>query len=448
MKGSSTVTLKVSKTADATAYPLLLSFPQSISTTSLDTVVPVDCSYRSNNNNSLGSSSSGIIAGKRKQTCVETDMNGFIVRGKNFDDKTGDIYNNDTCYFAVGSLNEDSGEMTLRVTDHAFVMKPEIESNNAISRTFASYYERKQVLTEEFGSKKKKRAMQAAQSNHISEENIAGARAVEQSMIATYEKADFEKTSVTAAELAIELNRQDTLPKYNTETDRLTEVYPLFGVMPVYILGGLDQYIFANELTDRNGISSLQLLKSKLEQSSSSSDSTSASRTSSIFSTISNMIESDNSVHKRAINLKIIIFTNYLLKFLLALNSSNDKMILKSDLALISDAKEDIYIYIVDNFTCYQRKYNGKPSYTSSKGLIDKFFMHIIVLVLHSCNFQCSISRLAQDTKLTDNTLSNIARALGCNIVKRPSDSFPHGDVTAVLSAPLIFPKMKRSKKL
>lgn len=434
--------LRVSKSdaSSSSNHPLLLSFPQSLSTESADTVVPIRCSALMQS------------GGKRKKTVVSTDLNGLTVSGRNYDEIGGDIYKNDTCYFAVGSINEKTGEITLRSTDHAYVMKPEIESNNAISRSFASNYERKQVLTEEFGSKKKKRAMQAAQSNYISEENIAGAKAVEQSMIATYESANFDKTNVSAAEVALEKSRLESHPKHNAETEKLVDAYPLFGVFPTYIAAGLDEYVAKLELTtetDSSGASSLRLLKSKLEQANSSSNSSTESVVvggSNVFSTICNMIESSNSVHKSPVNIKIIIFTNYLLKFLVAVNSSNDKMVLKSDLATISDASEQINMYIADNFTTF-RKFNGKPSYTASKTLIDKFFMHIIVLVLHSCNFQCSISSLAQDTKLTDSTLSSIARALGCNIIKKPSDRFPGGDVTAVLTAPLKFPKSKKVKK-
>lgn len=79
-------------------------------------------------------------------------------------------------------VHECAGVMELLPTDHVYVLRPNIQRLSemgdgklAARLSTATASERRESLTNEFGSKKKKRALQAMKSNIISAENISAA---------------------------------------------------------------------------------------------------------------------------------------------------------------------------------------------------------------------------------------------------------------------------------
>ena len=104
----------------------------------------------------------------------------------------------------MGVLDRRSGTMQLTAAEHIFVMKPQLVSKNDVVRNSAMWnFDRKASLTEEFGSKKKKRAVRAAQSNIISSENISGATAVESAMSEHFDSVDMNSMMLNAADDAL-----------------------------------------------------------------------------------------------------------------------------------------------------------------------------------------------------------------------------------------------------
>eukprot|EP00600_Ochromonadales_sp_CCMP1393_P012835 CAMPEP_0175007980 /NCGR_PEP_ID=MMETSP0005-20121125/6725_1 /TAXON_ID=420556 /ORGANISM="Ochromonas sp., Strain CCMP1393" /LENGTH=129 /DNA_ID=CAMNT_0016263507 /DNA_START=313 /DNA_END=702 /DNA_ORIENTATION=- len=74
-------------------------------------------------------------------------------------------------------------------TEHIYVMRPEVSSSSSSNNNYSNaskrpstasmdYAQRRQSLTEEFGSRKKKRALVAERSNTILAENISGAKSI------------------------------------------------------------------------------------------------------------------------------------------------------------------------------------------------------------------------------------------------------------------------------
>ena len=179
------LTLKVASNDDG-SIPLLTAFPQGVPFDADDMQVI------------FGQKGDGR---KRKQVLIG-DLNGVKYRGDDFGDNSR---KNDNNRFAVGYLPEGSKEMTIFQAEHIFVMKPKFDNVVVPARyTSMTNAERKQSLTEEFGSRKKKRALKAAQSNTISSENIAGATAVEKAMANQMDDTDANSVLVNAAEDALE----------------------------------------------------------------------------------------------------------------------------------------------------------------------------------------------------------------------------------------------------
>ena len=99
----------------------------------------------------------------------------------------------DTNQFAIVVYNEQTKKFKIHIADHVYALRsaPTEETFNSSTSDGAAGNskdstltapERRKSLIEEFGSKKKKRALRAAASNTISVENISGAVALENSL--------------------------------------------------------------------------------------------------------------------------------------------------------------------------------------------------------------------------------------------------------------------------
>lgn len=115
--------------------------------------------------------------GKTTRTVVASAFDSVTYKGSDYGEYA---VKKDTCKYAVGVYDEKTKKLKLVKTDHVFVMKPHIESKSVVPRlSEITYDQRRQSLTEEFGSRKKKRALAAEKSNTILTENIAGASSMQ-----------------------------------------------------------------------------------------------------------------------------------------------------------------------------------------------------------------------------------------------------------------------------
>lgn len=142
-------------------FPLLVSFPQG---------VPAHHEEMSLN---VGRKQ----AGRTVRTIITSSFDKVMYKGTDYGEYAS---KKDNCKYAVGIYDEKSKKMKLVKTDHVYVMKPHIESQVVIPRkSEMDYDQRRQSLTEEFGSRKKKRALAAEKSNTILTQNIAGANSMQ-----------------------------------------------------------------------------------------------------------------------------------------------------------------------------------------------------------------------------------------------------------------------------
>lgn len=145
----------------AQEYPLLVSFPQGVPQHHADMAIVVGRKQ----------------SGKSARTVVTSSYDKVGYKGADYGEYTS---KKDSCKYAVGIYDEKTKKMKLVRTDHVFVMKPQIESRTVVPRNSTmDYAQRRQSLTEEFGSRKKKRALAAEKSNTILTENISGAKSMQ-----------------------------------------------------------------------------------------------------------------------------------------------------------------------------------------------------------------------------------------------------------------------------
>lgn len=120
--------------------------------------------------------------GKTSKTKVKVKIDKLTFEGTDYGEQAAkkDCYN-----YAIGVIRSgDDGTLHVYPCGHAFSMRPKppiLTANRASARgtQLLTNAERKESLTQEFGSKKKQSQVRAAKSNLISAENIAGAADLE-----------------------------------------------------------------------------------------------------------------------------------------------------------------------------------------------------------------------------------------------------------------------------
>jgi hypothetical protein len=302
--------------------------------------------------------------GRKRKQMVSVDLNGMKYKGRDSGDYSLKF---DNCKFAIGVLPEGSKDMMIYRADHIFVMKPQfVNAAIPIRNTSMSNAERKQSLTEEFGSKKKKRALKAAQSNTISSENISGAAAVESSMASQLDETDANIALVNAAEEALEKNRSLLLPKYNKNAKRPEDAYPVESLINANLSGHLeDRYkaIFSELLGPDE--------KAKVDISSWVQRLDSEMPSSLVRLSLTNLPSAESKTSKNVMNqystpISRIMLLHHMLRFYLKINSTYDKVVSREEFVKHFSGSTQIVDYFAGSF-CVGVFSKGKPALSSSK---------------------------------------------------------------------------------
>mmetsp|Transcript_2689 Transcript_2689/g.3684 ORF Transcript_2689/g.3684 Transcript_2689/m.3684 type:complete len:199 (+) Transcript_2689:1-597(+) len=159
-------TMQKSHTDAAAKYPIIVSFPQGVPPDTEDLCIEVRRQER-------GKYSKQVVSVTGPEVRLSACDFGEFSREKN------------TSNFAIGVWDEKTGQLSLHPTDHVYALRTVYLEENSISELSKpeNAIIRRKTLTTEFGSKKKKRAMQAAESNTILVENISGASAIESLLV-------------------------------------------------------------------------------------------------------------------------------------------------------------------------------------------------------------------------------------------------------------------------
>ena len=209
---------------------------------------------------------------KRKRKVVAS-LNGVQF------DSGSDSQKNDVSRYAIGVVNEKTGEVEVFPVDHPYVLRPQVHVQSGMRRESSalSNYERKQSLTEAFGSKKKQRAQRAMASNVISTENISGVNAVETVMSGLLAGSSEDansgevlstgtETIVGAADKALEAHRHQLLPAFNLSTTEVKNCYPLHLLIPAQVMDSLGELFDHAVEAATSGSSLEEELEEQLQQ--------------------------------------------------------------------------------------------------------------------------------------------------------------------------------------
>lgn len=373
--------------------------------------------------------------GKKRKHVVRATLNGAEFKG---DDTNKD---HDYCKFALGVVTAGSKEMKIYRADHIFVLEPQLSQyiQTPEDNLEMTNMDRKKSLTEEFGSRKKKRALKAAESNRISSANIVGATAVEETMANEMEEVDPTVMLINAADEALEKNRGELLPPYDVTANDLEEAYPYDSFVPADLQAALkasydsirDPSSLRDVLRSEHDFETVRLSLSRLpilqEDSSEGSKS----------------LKKAKKLHRSMMTKAILL--QFMLRFYLKLLSSFDREGIREDIIRELGGgggsglvPPEVLEYVEENF-CTKRNIRGKPGLCCSKSKLDKMLLHAMVLALHINDFTLNLTALAKDLKVPTTTLTVLAREMGCKVSKQEGST----DV-AQLVLPLTFPQRRK----
>lgn len=194
--------------------------------------------------------------GKKRKYILSSNCHGLPFEAQDYSSQN-------LCKYALGFYDENKKELELLPANHIFIMEKlqdtsGVDVNDILSPL--SHQQRKANLTEAFGSKKKKRAMKAIESNTISADSISTASALSQIIVSTNESThpsqDSEsshKAQENAAKDALEAQRGIMLPPHDTSALTLQDAYPLQDLLTKAIHQSLKEWVvnIAKEYNDK-----------------------------------------------------------------------------------------------------------------------------------------------------------------------------------------------------
>jgi hypothetical protein len=300
--------------------------------------------------------------GKKKKRRISCSIKNSDYEAINYDNfsKKNDLFS-----YAIGYLDETTNTIKIQPTETIYILRnvffdPEIKQSVNSTLTYA---EKRESLTNEFGSKKKQRALRASQSNVILAENVSGAKAVENALYSQVEDDEDESKDVDQTGLSLMENRSKLLPLFNKDTSELFEVYPLSSLIPAAVQTSLDEYF--DSLTSRDN-----------EDESESTD-------------IHSVIKHTEKVLLNLFQSKQQMFAAQCLEgIVLLLHSNSVKTIKKTKLKLKTIATQIIYLYFNINlymiFNSGGRMLNNVKKETIMDGIGDSIPMPVLKFLTDS----------------------------------------------------------------
>ena len=408
--------------------------------------------------------------GKKRRRTVVSSVDGLAFKGCDYGEYDG---GKNLVTFAIACVDEASRCVRILPADHAFIMRPDLSESHKSSApprlSSLTPMERRDLRTDEFGSRKKKRAAQVAASNIISAENISGASAVQSAMERSLEE---EGERVNETDVALDRNRKMYLPAFNAGATEAEDIYPLTSLLPESLEDAIDACVDRlleegqaaseeeEEVVEDEGmpagrghqaspsvkathlhlalqrdqaaecvLRSLQNLRAQLEAK---------------LLKVSKAYKSDRAAKTAKRLFKKGARLSLLLHFMIRFHNAVMEKVAshtKQSQAQVSAAiraPDAVAAYFYDTFA------SPKRFVVLSKLEKERLKTHMIAALLHISEFAADLSLLSSDLKLQEKKLFDLARQMGCVVAKKKENGTTMS--VASLCVPLTFPPPKINK--
>ena len=302
---------------------------------------------------------------KKRKFILESDCTGVKFEGCNYGVSN---HSNDFSGFSIGVYNESTGNVELYSAGHAFTMQQQgdvdvnSEVPSALSADSMTAMERRQSLTDTFGSKKKKRALRAAESNIISSQNIVAADTISEMLTESIIENDRQNAAAsscgeldptatpTAPKSAMEQHRETMLPPFDASATALKYAYPLSGgLIPRHVMHLLQEWVETEDTT-------------KLFRQ----DSSSCSQT---VLDIFDLNISQLKEKKLSKGLGSLLLLDTMICLAVQLSETSKPIVKETLVEKLSSPPSLILRHLTDGFAVYKKSF-GKGSFVSTKSLM------------------------------------------------------------------------------
>lgn len=207
--------------------------------------------------------------------------------------------------------------------------------------------------------------MRAAQSNTILSENIAGFSAVESAVSERFEEYDPNAVLMSAADEALEQNRQALLPKYDLTATSAADAYPIDAIINRDMLSSIKKFMEQHGTGD--AVETMELLiTNESEESAIMLMTGLATMKPSAASSESSSSSDLKKLKKYRRSLERLYLFLMMMKFYKLITNQMHNTIQKSDLESKLNVPEVLFAFLVDTFATARRQH-GKTGYTAFK---------------------------------------------------------------------------------
>jgi len=427
-KKKSKVTLKISD--EVKAPPLILSFPGGIPPAAKNVSFNVFSSSNANGDNPPKKKTKRRIIGENSWVTYEGNN---VMEGSNLN------------RYLIGVYDKKKKVIDFQDAGHVFVMraipkkaneKPAENKDEGLN-----YMDRKRLLIESFGSRKKQRAVEAAQANVVKAENVAGAAGLDGLVdkFASPTKPDPANpssllSSPSAAQAAMEEKRRQLLPPFNMAAKKPSEVYKIQDIITPEMLSSVTNHLDESAFSGpTEGL--VKVMTAKLEFIPKF-----------VLSSIKQLSSLDDAGSAKMAKYLVMI------RHMMALNQTRSRSFKKGIQVHAKDFKMPMSVLsqLLSRYAQHTEGNKG-PAFSLPPQHKVKLQLHILVacLVIQKC--QLDLSELREDLKLKPEQISSFARELGCVVearrkIPRPGEKASMSKI-AILKVPLQFPEPRKGGK-
>jgi len=338
----------------------------------------------------------------------------------------GSNYKNHSTYNKYMIAIVDKETRTAKLVDASmFSLEPhwpEKEGQNEEEQATLTRSEKVDMLTNAFGSHKRKRAMESRKKNKIESSALESAVGA----AASTALQNIDPALLLQQQTALAQQTTSVLPPHNLDAQTPAEAYPLHSLLSPADLTALETPAQAFI-----GASHEKIAEWKKSQT----------YPGYILVTLQTLpLNAQSRSHMSC----LLMYLHYLMH----IHSLTPKQLQAKTGVLPADVPQLLYKKLLSSFTDETVRANGKRTRCISARTKDKLISYILVLALTIEGFHLEYSQLQDDLKIMDEKMVKYLRVLGCNVKKTKhtmGSDIPDCMIKmSELSVPLTFPQLGR----
>eukprot|EP00611_Tribonema_gayanum_P022911 TRINITY_DN4701_c0_g1_i1.p1 TRINITY_DN4701_c0_g1~~TRINITY_DN4701_c0_g1_i1.p1 ORF type:complete len:558 (+),score=239.36 TRINITY_DN4701_c0_g1_i1:120-1793(+) len=377
---------------------------------------------------------------RRRRALAGGDARGAVQYvGTNFGSAGAEAL--DLCNYLVGVKHPDKDKITLYPAGHCYALRAsvkgletsrELEGPMALAAD-ATSKDRRQALTDSFGSRRQQAAARARAAGVITADAVVGMDALTSAFgTANDDDDDVPKEVADAAAAAVAEARRGFLPPFHEDAALPEDVYVVTEIMGPDVQHALERKLKAEIAEQAGGVG--QWLEDALDESQNFNLAAGSPYFKERLAALQRRGKSDSSTRRALLP---ILYLGHLLSF-----AAEPPLIRNKDALAFAEkinAPEVVARKFLVDFTSKESDSSGKTVHMRTKQLTERLQVHLLCVALAVEECSLDFAPLAYDLKLDIKKATQLMRQLGCTIKSNST--------VATLKVPLKFPSASRGKR-